>query len=103
MISLAPEHFIWKRHRLSHHSGALRNYMKPGIPQYGRTSPVYCEDCLRAQEEEEKHLSSTRLTLSYSFPTQHSVTVGSCYGLQKMDLLDEIDFDYRESYYSFTS
>ena len=46
---MSPQHDIWQRCRLVHHGGAIRSYAKPPSPQYGRTSPVYCEHCARAQ------------------------------------------------------
>lgn len=47
VITLAPHHEIWQRCRRLHHGGATRAYAKPPSPQYGRTSPVYCEHCTR--------------------------------------------------------
>lgn len=76
---MAPSHEIWQRARLPHHGGALRSYMKPASPQYGRSSPTYCDICAQARQTEDKYLEITALPPSPS------------HLLPQMDLLDEID------------
>lgn len=76
---MAPSHEIWQRERLPHHGGALRSYLKPPSPQYGRSSPIYCEFCARARQADEQLLELTTLSPP---PTPL---------LPQMDLLDEID------------
>lgn len=82
---MAPSHEIWQRARLPHHGGALRSYMKPASPQYGRSSPTYCDICAQARQTEDKFLEMASLPPSPS------------HLLPQMDLLDEIDLTSTES------
>ena len=79
---MVPEHSVWSRQRQRHHGGALRNYMKPGTPRYGRTSPAYCETCLSLTEGRDSPRKTSRQV-----------------SMKNMDFLDEIDFEYRQTYY----
>ena len=94
VISMAPHHDIWQRIRRRHHGGAIRAYTKSPSPQYGRTSPVYCEHC-------------TRLSLLASVGggeekegegEEEEGEEGEGWGMSEVtvprfgDLLDEIDF-----------
>ncbi len=47
---MVPGHPAWLRERQPHHAGALRPYMKPPSPRYGRHSPVYCPYCTGTKE-----------------------------------------------------
>ena len=76
VISMTPDHDIWQRVRLSHHGGAIRTYLKPSSPQYGRSSPLFCQHCSQAREK-------CSLLGDLSLP--------DCPPLPKLDLLDEID------------
>lgn len=71
---MAPTHEIWDRTRLSHHGGAIRPYLQPTTPTYGRSIPPRCIMCMKASSIVGKR---SRLA-SYH----------DCYPL---DLLDEID------------
>ena len=77
VIAMAPGHEIWQRGRLSHHGGATRSYLKPASPQYGRTSPVYCEHCARVR--------------TIKSPLVEGLPLSEGPALSKMDFLDEID------------
>ena len=52
-MSLAPDHIIWKRGRMPHHSGAVRKYSDPdedteAMPMGPDATPVHCEACEKA-------------------------------------------------------
>lgn len=84
MITLAPHHEIWQRCRRLHHGGAVRAYAKPPSPQYGRSSPAYCEHCTRVSPSgrgdrgREIEWDEGEVTIR-----EHQ---------RKPDLLDELDF-----------
>ena len=81
---MSPFHDIWERSRRPYHGGATRQYAKPSSPRYGRTSPLYCEHCTRAEEEEEEDEEE-------GFKGwEDDAEIGL--PLPKFDLLDEIDF-----------
>ncbi len=82
---MAPDHSIWTRHRQRHHGGALRNYMKPSTPSYGRTSPSFCETCLNRNRDKESGMASLRTKKRYPIRTT--------------DFLDDIDLEHTQSYY----
>ncbi len=46
---MVPGHPAWYRERQPHHAGAIRPYMKPPSPRYGRQSPAYCPYCAGAK------------------------------------------------------
>ena len=79
---MAPYHEIWQRCRRSHHGGATRTYAKPPSPQYGRTSPVYCEHCTTGTVD-----SGNRRIEGGESPLIRGEDP-----VPKFDLLDEIDF-----------
>lgn len=78
---MSPYHSIWERRRLPHHGGAIRPYLRPSIPPYGRTSPLYCSHCMQAhlRQKDEEHS-----------PLMSDI---------KLDLLDEIDLGLQHSGY----
>lgn len=45
VISMAPDHHIWRRIRRPNHGGAIRSYCKSPITEYGRNSPLPCNSC----------------------------------------------------------
>lgn len=79
-MSLAPDHRLWQRHRLPHHGGALRTYMKRPTHQYGRTSPQYCHTCTEVQYK-------LRQDSFWALDSQ-----------RKFDLLDDIEYSHQLSY-----
>lgn len=90
---MAPEHEIWQRNRRRHHGGAIRAYTKPRSPQYGRTSPVYCEHCTRLSllasvGVEEREGEGEGESEGWDMREENPVPK---FG----DLLDEIDFSSR--------
>ena len=52
VLATAPAHVIWSRTRYSHHGGAIRPYLRPHIPAYGRKGPSYCLMCTSSRSEE---------------------------------------------------
>ncbi|GFN97042.1 speedy protein a [Plakobranchus ocellatus] len=48
IMNIDPQHFLWKRERLQHHGGAIRNYMKDendDIPRDPMGTPRKCAEC----------------------------------------------------------
>ena len=50
VISMAPDHHIWRRIRRPHHGGAIRSYCKSPVTEYGRNSPLPCNGCDNAKK-----------------------------------------------------
>lgn len=53
VMSLVPDHHIWKRERMPHHSGAIRKYPdlmddNEAVPMGPDTTPVHCTACEKA-------------------------------------------------------
>lgn len=76
---MAPQCTTWQRTRQSHHGGAVRSYLRPVSPRYGRSSPLYCQHCAQLQ--------STTTPLSLQMEQSPMI---NCL-LPKKDLLDDID------------
>ncbi|XP_063774981.1 speedy protein A [Pseudophryne corroboree] len=47
VMAIAPAHYIWRRERSEHHSGAMRNYSKDesGLPRGPSATPIDCALC----------------------------------------------------------
>lgn len=52
VMSLVPDHIIWKRDRMPHHAGAVRKYPDydddEAIPMGPDATPVHCRACEKA-------------------------------------------------------
>ena len=95
IISMAPDHRIWKRQRGVHHGGAIRAYMKHGTPQYGRSSPAYCRYCMRV--EFQQYLMEGKLGGADELLTD---SVSTFWPSQiQFDLLDAIDLKHEECHH----
>ena len=92
VITMAPHHDIWQRSRRAYHGGAIRAYAKPPSPQYGRTSPVHCEHCARAQDGEEQGERERERKVEGEGWGAWEEDPETEDPLPKFDLLDEIDF-----------
>eukprot|EP00731_Ephydatia_muelleri_P027426 Em0019g299a len=81
VMAMSPGHELWQRQRLPFHGGAQRGYLRCPVSPYGRTSPAFCDQCVRARKG--RAFRGAR-------PSQERTL------LQKLDLLDQIDSSYAE-------
>ena len=71
--------------------------MKPSTPKYERSSPQYCKPCTLERQRYQERLVRCSSLSPTSF--NESFTNGYSWHHQKLDLLDEIDFEFKETHY----
>lgn len=90
LISLAPDHYAWHRHRLAHHAGAVRCYDKanqqpPTLLRDRFASPPVCRLCFPWDSTDDSSQEQLDLVDSSQIPC-HSP--GKCYGYKIMDAFE---------------
>ncbi|XP_062896753.1 speedy protein A isoform X1 [Mobula hypostoma] len=61
VMAIAPSHYIWRRIRPLHHSGAIRRYTQNEvkIPRGPCCTPVHCSLCTQKEDYLSMHISSS--------------------------------------------